>query len=89
MTPDQFEKLLQTISHSPTGFNWVQGMTALGATLVSVTGVVVGMKSAITMMSKQLEDQTHRLDALSSKIAQMSEQLAVLKYAHKKESGDD
>ena len=54
---------------------------AFGATLVSVTGVVVGMRSAIAALGKQLESQGCRLDKLSDTVHEMPLQLAVVKYA--------
>ena len=83
MTPDQFEKLLQTLAtlHGDSGFNWIQGMMALGATLVSVTGVVVGMRSAIATLAQQLHEQGNSLKELTHEVQAMARELAVIKYA--------
>ena len=82
MTPEQLQQLIQVITSSGNaGFNWVQGALALGATLVSVTGVVVGMRSAITTLSGQLERQGARLDKLTDRVDRMARELAVLQYA--------
>jgi hypothetical protein len=65
---------------------------ALGATLVSVTGVVVGMRSSISALTQQLTHLSEAYDRLSDqmrasnertaqRLAQLSEEIAVLKYA--------
>lgn len=82
MTPEQFQQLLRAVSDSSnSGFNWMQGALALGATLVSVTGVVVGMRGAISTLAAQLKEQADSLRELSHEVKEMAKELAVLKYA--------
>jgi hypothetical protein len=85
VNPEQFQQLLSAVSaasqSSSSGFNWVQGALALGATLVSVTGVVVGMRSAIAALAKQVEDQRSVYTELAKEVHEMARELAVLKYA--------
>lgn len=65
---------------------------ALGATLVSVTGVVVGMRSSIAALTQQLQQLSRSYDGLSkelresnertaARLAEMAKEIAVLKYA--------
>ncbi len=81
MDPVQLRALIEAISAKPDTFNWVQGAMALGATLVSVTGVVVGMRAAIASLSAQLKEQGRDIKELAAQIQGMAKELAVLKYA--------
>jgi cell division protein FtsX len=54
---------------------------ALGATLVSVTGVVVGMRSAIASLAEQLKEQSTALKVLALEVQGLAKELAVIKYA--------
>ena len=86
MNPDQYRQLTELLlkvseAKAATGFDWIQGALALGATLVSVTGVVVGMRSAISSMARQLDQQSTAVDNLREEISQMREALAVMRYA--------
>ena len=82
MTPEQLHELLNAIRETQgSGFNWIQGVMALGATLVSVTGVVVGMRSAIASLAKQLDKLGDSYESLSGRVASLSERMAVLEYA--------
>lgn len=90
MTPEQFQQLLRVVSESGFGgFNWVQGALALGATLVSVTGVVVGMRSAISTLAQQVKDQREMYTTLSNEVHHMAKELAVLQYAMGVRAGED
>ncbi len=81
MDSQQFQALLSALQSRPDAFSWVQGAMALGAMLVSVTGVVVGMKSAVSALSAQLRVQGDDIKALTQEVKAMAMTLAVLKYA--------
>lgn len=79
ISADQLQQILQH-TQSPQ-FNWVQGAMALGATVVSVTGVVVGMRSSIHELAKQLDRQGSRIDNMADIVNTLNQQIAVIKYA--------
>ncbi len=86
MNPEQFKQVMELVqklneARGDPGFSWVQGVIALGAMLVSVTGVVVGMRSAIASMTRQLGAQSEAVDHLREEISAMSKLLAVVQYA--------
>ncbi len=86
MTPEQFKQMMELMqkmgeARAAGGFDWLQGTIALGATVVSVTGVVVGMRSAISSMGVQLQNQSSAVDHLREEISAMSKLLAVVQYA--------
>ena len=84
MTDQQFKLLMDALTQirgEGAGPTWIHGILALGATLVSVTGVVVGMKAAIKTLADQLSEQANSLRDLTKEVQNMAKELAVVKYA--------
>lgn len=82
MNPEQFQELLKVAQESGGGgINWLMAALAFGSILVSVTGVVVGMRFAIAALAKQLHEQGVRLDTLTDKVNSLAQHVAILEYA--------
>lgn len=94
MNPEQFQELLKVVQESggSGGLSWLMAALAFGSILVSVTGVVVGMRFAIAALAtqmkeqgvrfdSQIKDQGARLEGLTDKVNSLAQHLAILEYA--------
>lgn len=82
MTPEQVQDLIRAAHESSNGISWLMAVVALGSILVSVTGVVVSMRSGMNTLASQLRDQGTRLERLTESLNVMSTRIAVLEYAN-------
>lgn len=64
-----------------TSFDLAQAGFALAMSLISVTAVVVGMRSAIAVLRDQLKETSTDLKGLTLQVNKLATEMAIVKYA--------